>query len=654
MCRPTLRCLAAAVALVACAARAASLEDGNSSSRLLASAASCAWPIDLSLERDGVYGDRTAASINNGYRGRSGNAIIQYLAVRLNAAGGGGFAVPWSGLVRMGNTGVKGGTGAEEGLVWGPRFGKLAVCGSPDNSFPCPRSSTALGLVSSSLPKSVAKQACPPNDAKFHQNYEYFRGRRDATRYLMATADDVSAEELAAWERIMAPIKVRIQKKARAPSPSTLCNNLHAATVAPALIVEPLTVIPIVLGVATEFMAGAERRGDAPALLRGHAPRAEGHWAALRPRRQGRAVSHSALMLCALIVRAAELMDPRHVCTSPHRHLLRFILPVYHLRLLGSVACTHESSMSLACWNALTHTHLCSWRRDLVDGEWTAGAHPQGVRARCRARTRPTLSHATIPRLPIWHLLFQYPYPLPLSFISDALFSDGTCDEHLGAPSYSFYQRLFKERSKRHPNDKPGSVGGWDNVWLLSDPGGHSSAVAKRLVSELGVKVPFHHSDRGFLGPLEDIHNLKAAKYVIQSYGTFSWVGAFLGNAVEVHKPYTSNNWANHWAEESFLFVDDQPEYIYHNTETGDFFESAAEVLTNHRASAFVQGVLSRPKATSMPPIVADAEACGKNGGKWVACEDAPGTGPKAASCSLRGAVIFRSPCHAPCYAHEA
>jgi len=50
------RRLAAAVALVACAARAASLEDGSSSSRLLASAASsCAWPIDLSPERDGAY-----------------------------------------------------------------------------------------------------------------------------------------------------------------------------------------------------------------------------------------------------------------------------------------------------------------------------------------------------------------------------------------------------------------------------------------------------------------------------------------------------------------------------------------------------------------------------------------------------------------------
>ena len=56
-----------------------------------------------------------------------------------------------------------------------------------------------------------------------------------------------------------------------------------------------------------------------------------------------------------------------------------------------------------------------------------------------------------------------------------------------------------------------GGPGGWDNVWLLTDPVGHRSELAKRLVGELGVKVPFKHSDRGFAGPLEDIWNIKSA-----------------------------------------------------------------------------------------------------------------------------------------------
>jgi hypothetical protein len=204
------RCVRVSIALVLLShARASAvLDEASNSTRLLTSeATSCSWPIDLSLERDGVYGDRVTASINNGYRGRSGNAIIQYLVVRLNAAAGGGFAVPWSGLVRMGNTGGKAGEDAEA-LVWGPRLGKLATCGSTDHSFPCPKASTGLSLIQSTLPKSTAKQGCPANDAKFHQSYEYFKGKREATKYFMATADDVSAEELAAWEKTMAPIKV--------------------------------------------------------------------------------------------------------------------------------------------------------------------------------------------------------------------------------------------------------------------------------------------------------------------------------------------------------------------------------------------------------------------------------------------------------------
>jgi hypothetical protein len=58
----------------------------------------CDWPIDLSLERDGTYGDREASAAGvGGNAGRAGNAIIQvswnirprspYLLWR----GGGGF-----------------------------------------------------------------------------------------------------------------------------------------------------------------------------------------------------------------------------------------------------------------------------------------------------------------------------------------------------------------------------------------------------------------------------------------------------------------------------------------------------------------------------------------------------------------------------------
>lgn len=181
-------------------------------------------------------------------------------------------------------------------------------------------------------------------------------------------------------------------------------------------------------------------------------------------------------------------------------------------------------------------------------------------------------------------MLFVERFSCWVVYAVDVLFSDGTCEEHLFHPPFSYYDTLFKTRADREETrtGQRVGVGGWDNVWLLSDPKGHSRSVvlfvvsdvllvfiiycccfsdlAKRLINELGVKVPFHHSDRGYSGPLHDIWSIKSAPYIIASYGTFSWVGAFLSRAKEIHKPYTSNNWGNHWAEEASLFVDDQEE----------------------------------------------------------------------------------------------
>ena len=49
----------------------------------------------------GKYTDRKVAVSGGGLHGRSGNALIQAMVFRLNAAAYGGFAKPWSGLLQM-------------------------------------------------------------------------------------------------------------------------------------------------------------------------------------------------------------------------------------------------------------------------------------------------------------------------------------------------------------------------------------------------------------------------------------------------------------------------------------------------------------------------------------------------------------------------
>jgi hypothetical protein len=137
--------------------------------RLSQDHSTCNWPIDLSLERDGKYGDHKSKIVEGSLRGRSGNTIIQYMVFRLNAASLGGFAYPWTGLVGM-ETG--GGTQENPDVeVWGPRFGKLGSCRDVVRhpSVYCPKSTGLLSLVKNPLPKSTAVQKCAADDEKFHQ-----------------------------------------------------------------------------------------------------------------------------------------------------------------------------------------------------------------------------------------------------------------------------------------------------------------------------------------------------------------------------------------------------------------------------------------------------------------------------------------------------
>jgi hypothetical protein len=162
----------------------------------------CDWPIDLSLERDGGYsGDRTAVeAAGGGYRGRTGNAIISYLVSRLAAAAQGGFAVPWSGLLRVelsGHSGSKGGVqpSPESMAVWGPRFGKLSVCFKESgHPFPCPKASASASVPSNRLPPSVAAQKCPSDDAKFRQVIII---SDDGGNFRQVVCDEMAASSLA-------------------------------------------------------------------------------------------------------------------------------------------------------------------------------------------------------------------------------------------------------------------------------------------------------------------------------------------------------------------------------------------------------------------------------------------------------------------------
>jgi hypothetical protein len=84
--------------------------------------------------------------------------------------------------------------------------------------------------------------------------------------------------------------------------------------------------------------------------------------------------------------------------------------------------------------------------------------------------------------------------------------------------------------------------------------------------------------------------------------------------------------------------------YIYHNSEEGIYFETAADVVANHQGSAFVKGLETRPKALNMGPIPSTKEECAHAAGKWSPCG-------QVETCSVLGKVVFSRSCQRPCHA---
>ena len=394
-------------------------------------------PIDLSAE---YHGDRSIR-FQALSRGRAGNAIIQSAHVRMYAAEHGGSAAPWAQFGRMKPDGL-------EPEVWGPRFGAMAFCTIDPKDTSVIRSGASRCPQPSKIkyvPGALMSKGRCGEDSRFHQNYNYFRGRRDALRYYLATSDELEYPELQRWEAVMAPMKVWRPKR-----PPWL--------------------------------------GDNDAVV--------------------------------------------HIRISHHP----------------------EEQLKFLCKNAANHKHLCSLRRNLIP---------------------------------------------------DELFRNGTCQMHATTPPFEYYKNVLKERGKRQAAAEgksydPRKPGGWDNVWIVGESKVFSSPSVKRAVAELHLKKAPTSGGNKDIGPLLDIYTIKSANYIIQTYGTFSWIGALLSRAREIHKPYTTHNWANTWAEEAALFVDDQPEYIYHNVEEGRYFLSAEDVLAETN-SPFVTTIHERA-AYTLPP----------------------------------------------------
>ena len=85
------------------------------------------------------------------------------------------------------------------------------------------------------------------------------------------------------------------------------------------------------------------------------------------------------------------------------------------------------------------------------------------------------------------------------------------------------------------------------------------------------------------------------APVFIGSFGTFTWMAAFLSEARSIHLPYVSDlEWGASWLPWHDLFIHDDPRIVYHdivNPKTHTH-ESATAVMS--RNTTFAQAVRDR------------------------------------------------------------
>jgi hypothetical protein len=144
-------------------------------------------------------------------------------------------------------------------------------------------------------------------------------------------------------------------------------------------------------------------------------------------------------------------------------------------------------------------------------------------------------------------------------------------------PPESYYLMLAREHIKVHP----AAI-----IYVVSRQSETTHSTIKSMKAHLGSKLVVLSRS-----PAEDAALIFSATYLALSYGTFSWMAGFLGNAKQVHCPYPGYSMDTiEWVPWARLFVHDDPRYVYHEVDSEVDPLSACEVL--QRNTSFSANVL--------------------------------------------------------------
>jgi len=128
----------------------------------------------------------------------------------------------------------------------------------------------------------------------------------------------------------------------------------------------------------------------------------------------------------------------------------------------------------------------------------------------------------------------------------------------------------------------------YSQVYIVAQANMHNHETILSLQSSVNAQL---YQD----ATIGDWSFLAMAPILIGSFGTFSWMAAFLSEGHSIHLPYLSNlKKGSFWHPAEMLFIHDDPRIVYHDVIIPRMFthESAIQVL--ERDTIFAKAVRDR------------------------------------------------------------
>jgi len=168
---------------------------------------------------------------------------------------------------------------------------------------------------------------------------------------------------------------------------------------------------------------------------------------------------------------------------------------------------------------------------------------------------------------------------------------ESACLDAAAHPPFEYFARILAEREAKVSGAHRPPV-----VHLVYEPKSATHPLVERLRTELvgGDGAPLRVVERVRSAHADMQFILATRAAIITTGGTFSWFSAFASSAREIHTSFTSNLWDSIWYPAHALFVDDMPEYHFHDTEAGRYFMTGPEVLAS--GTPFAEAVAKRER----------------------------------------------------------